>query len=279
MAGFMSGRRPRVATYVDGALITDFNDQLNTVELSRFAVEEIDVITGGFNAEWGHAQSGIINIVTREGGREYHGNVRYTSDELEIEQSYGFNNLQASIGGPIVPDKLTARGRSRPRGGRLLPGGGGFNPAVGARRQLGSTGDPPGNRGGRTWVRQADSVLPWDAKARRTHPRDQLEVSGEPRLSQFSDDRESGEPVSSGLRPADLRHLSRTWTSRSAAVSSVEVIQESLTCTMAVLQDHFRGPARETDRYVRGGLSLRRRRRVLLRGLADEHDLQLSHHQ
>ena len=123
------GRSSESATYVDGALITDFKDQRNSVEISNFAVEEIDVITGGFSAEFGHAQSGIINIVTREGGREYHGNVRFTTDELSdaIEQSYGFNNLQASIGGPIIPDSADGlrlvRGDGR---GGLLPGIGGL---------------------------------------------------------------------------------------------------------------------------------------------------------
>ena len=117
---------------MDGALITDFNDQPNTVELSNFAVEEVDVITGGFNAEWGHAQSGIINIVTREGGREYHGNVRFTTDELEIEQSYGYNNLQASLGGPIIPDVLTVYGSFEATGAEdFFPASAGFNPATG----------------------------------------------------------------------------------------------------------------------------------------------------
>ena len=101
---------------------------------SNFAVEEVDVITGGFNAEWGHAQSGIINIVTREGGREYHGNARFTTDELEVEQSYGYNNLQASLGGPIIPDVLTAYGFVRGDGGKdFFPASAGFNPRPGTR--------------------------------------------------------------------------------------------------------------------------------------------------
>jgi hypothetical protein len=103
------GRATESATYVDGALVTDFNSQTDITRVSNYAVEEVDVITGGFGAEFGHAQSGIINIVTREGGREYHGNVRYTTDEFSeaLDQSYGFNNLQASLGGPIIPDSGT----------------------------------------------------------------------------------------------------------------------------------------------------------------------------
>src|SRR5688572_16176772 len=185
LGGFIvrGGRGTESATYVDGALITDFNDQLNTVELSRFAVEEIDVITGGFSAEFGHAQSGIINIVTREGGREYHGNVRFTTDELSdaIEQSYGFNNLQASIGGPIIPDMLTAYGSFEATGAAdFFPTGAGFNPATGNQfDNSGSTEEIlPGNRGDRTLGQgKLTAFLPFDAKVTGTYlySRDQFE--------------------------------------------------------------------------------------------------------
>ncbi len=45
------------------------------------AVQEVQVITGGFNAEYGNAQSGIINVVTKEGGPEL---------ESSLEFIYGF---------------------------------------------------------------------------------------------------------------------------------------------------------------------------------------------
>jgi outer membrane receptor protein involved in Fe transport len=177
------GRATESATYVDGALVTDFNSQTNITKVSNFAVEEVDVITGGFNAEFGHAQSGIINIVTREGGREYHGNVRYTTDELSdaIEQSYGFNNLQASLGGPIIPDKLTAYGSFEATGAEdFFPSVAGFNPATG--NQLDNSGSTkevlPGNRGDRTQGQgKLTAFLPFDAKLTGTYlySRDQFE--------------------------------------------------------------------------------------------------------
>ncbi|HJR52549.1 MAG TPA: TonB-dependent receptor [Gemmatimonadota bacterium] len=184
-SGFIvrGGRNTESATYVDGALITDLDTQLNAVELSNYAVEEIDVITGGFSAEFGHAQSGIINIVTREGGREYHGNVRFTTDELSdaIEQSYGFNNLQASFGGPIIPDLLTAYGSFEATGAKdFFPASAGFNPANGD--QLDNSGSTeeilPGNRGDRTLGQaKLSAFLPFDAKLTGTYlySRDQFE--------------------------------------------------------------------------------------------------------
>ncbi len=63
----------------------------------------MDIITGGFQAEYGNAQSGIINIVTKEGGANYEGTAcaspRTSSNPRTSD--YGYNQLQASIGGPV----------------------------------------------------------------------------------------------------------------------------------------------------------------------------------
>jgi len=37
------------------------------------AIQEVQVITGGFNAEYGEAQSGIVNVITKEGGDRFSG--------------------------------------------------------------------------------------------------------------------------------------------------------------------------------------------------------------
>ena len=41
------------------------------------AVQEISVITGGMNAEYGNAMSGVVQLVTRDGQSDYHGEVEY----------------------------------------------------------------------------------------------------------------------------------------------------------------------------------------------------------
>ncbi len=72
------------------------------LEFSADAVEQVDIITGGFQAEYGNAQSGIINIVTKEGGPDYRGSLRYTTDQQNPRTSdWGYNQIQASIGGPV----------------------------------------------------------------------------------------------------------------------------------------------------------------------------------
>jgi len=66
---------------VDGLLMVDnrANEPLTQVNLS--SVQEISVIKGGFNAEYGNVRSGLINVVTKEGNvTRYAGSVdfRYT---------------------------------------------------------------------------------------------------------------------------------------------------------------------------------------------------------
>ncbi len=186
------GRGSESATYVDGALITDFASQRNNTSVGRFAVEEVDVITGGFNAEFGHAQSGIVNIVTREGGRDFSGNLRFTTDgqfgtsgytstELEEiantltfdeQKCCGFNSLQASLGGSIVPEKLTffASGEITGAADRD-PRSGGFNPAEGVFNSNGSTETIlPGNRGDGTRLQgKVTSFLTGSSKISATY--------------------------------------------------------------------------------------------------------------
>ncbi len=72
------------------------------LEFSTAGVEEVDIITGGFQAEYGNAQSGIVNVVTKEGSARYEGNVRLISDQLNPRTSdFGYNQLQTSVGGPV----------------------------------------------------------------------------------------------------------------------------------------------------------------------------------
>lgn len=42
-------------------------------DINPLAVSQMEVITGGFNAEYGNAQSGVVNVVTKEGGSQFTG--------------------------------------------------------------------------------------------------------------------------------------------------------------------------------------------------------------
>lgn len=88
--------------YVDGLSIEEndtrengmrdvMRNLTNKFQFNVLGVQEMEVITGGFNAEYGDAQSGIINIVTKEGGGAFHGEFRV---EYGPKGKYHFGNYE-----------------------------------------------------------------------------------------------------------------------------------------------------------------------------------------
>ena len=61
------GRSSEVIYMVDGVPVSDSYDGSSTVQLENDGIEELQVVSGTFNAEYGNAMSGVINIVTKEG--------------------------------------------------------------------------------------------------------------------------------------------------------------------------------------------------------------------
>lgn len=76
------GRGGEVAYLVDGVSQVDPNGQMSDQGLPLSAVAETSVTTGGFGAEYGDAQSGIINVVTREGGNNYTGSIGMNGNDF-----------------------------------------------------------------------------------------------------------------------------------------------------------------------------------------------------
>ena len=116
------GRSTEVSYIVDGVRVTDNFDNSQGVRIENNSVQELQVISGTFNAEYGQAMSGIINVVTKAGGNKYDGNIRiWSGDYLTSNSSIftganskitGLNprqqyNIDASVSGPIIKDKLT----------------------------------------------------------------------------------------------------------------------------------------------------------------------------
>ncbi|MCI0513455.1 TonB-dependent receptor, partial [candidate division KSB1 bacterium] len=106
------GRGGETATYIDGVLVTDPYNNAMRVYVPNRAIEELSVQTGGFNAEYGEAMSGIVALTTRTGSDRYHFTVDAVTDGfLSAEKkalgtySYGFNEYTGTISGPIIPKK------------------------------------------------------------------------------------------------------------------------------------------------------------------------------
>ncbi len=60
------------------------------LQLSPAAIQEVEVITGGYNAEYGQATSGVVNVTTKEGAKIYNGSIGYKRDH------FSFNNNSRS---------------------------------------------------------------------------------------------------------------------------------------------------------------------------------------
>jgi len=98
----------------------DFYDEnagrTRTYNISQDAVQEFQVITSGSLAEFGRASGGIVNTITRSGTNDFHGTAYWffrnrTLNAVDISangqkpQDWR-HQAGASIGGPIVKDKL-----------------------------------------------------------------------------------------------------------------------------------------------------------------------------
>ena len=96
------GRSGEEAVFVDGVLVRNFNRGGSNLTVGTNSLSEVDVLTGGFSAEYGEAQSGIVNYVTRSGGNKWNGTLSLQTDEIMPKQySNGFNRAELSLGGPL----------------------------------------------------------------------------------------------------------------------------------------------------------------------------------
>jgi outer membrane receptor protein involved in Fe transport len=99
------GRFDDVSYLVDGVAAQDalVGTLWSSPKPTTDALQSVVVITGGFDAEYGSAMSGIIKAVTKEGGSRTTGRVRYSTDDFfpaSTGYNYGYNRLTFSLGGP-----------------------------------------------------------------------------------------------------------------------------------------------------------------------------------
>jgi len=116
---FRGGRSGEVAYLVDGVSVTDaFNGGFG-IQLENSSIREMEVISGTFNAEYGQAMSGIVNIVTQDGSSKFSMNASayignyYTNHtnvfrSLDKFTSIKTKDFQVSLSGPTeVLDNLS----------------------------------------------------------------------------------------------------------------------------------------------------------------------------
>ena len=109
---FRGGRIGEVKYLIDGVSVNDVYSGESTMEADVSSIQELQVLTGTFNAEYGEALSGVVNQVTKIAGEKYSGSLSlYTGDyftprsnlfpnvnKIRPEDVY---NFQGSLSGPV----------------------------------------------------------------------------------------------------------------------------------------------------------------------------------
>lgn len=107
------------AFFIDGVNTTQMEYGFQGKNLNFEFIQEVDVKTGGYEAEYGRSTGGIVNVITKSGGNELTGDVfsyldsdSLQSDTEEVDSSngtvvgYDRSDWGADLGGFIVRDKL-----------------------------------------------------------------------------------------------------------------------------------------------------------------------------
>lgn len=106
---FRGGRTGEVLVLIDGIPIKDpagtYSEQLGgfTSDVPEYGIQELEVSLGGFSAEYGNVQSGVLNLALKEGTSKYSGKARATTTDLGIS---GLNNFVSTTSRDLFGDSL-----------------------------------------------------------------------------------------------------------------------------------------------------------------------------
>ncbi len=112
------GRAGEIVYMIDGISVTDPFSSGLAISVENNAIQELEVVSGTFNAEYGQAMSGVVNIVTKEGSDKFRGEATfYFGDWLSSHKNifyhiedvnpFAVQDLQTSLSGPLGLGKAT----------------------------------------------------------------------------------------------------------------------------------------------------------------------------
>lgn len=139
---------------IDGLSTTDPRFGTSGTNLTMNFVQEVQVMTGGYDAEFGRSTGGVFNVITKSGGNSFSGDVfgYYSSADWSPERARRANkqittlsagsdetDFGLAIGGPIIQDRLWFFGAYNPAETETFVGGafeegGGFTSGEGKSR-------------------------------------------------------------------------------------------------------------------------------------------------
>ena len=118
---FNGSGSPESNYIVDGVQVNDPAFGVQGTTLLQDFVQEVDVKSGGYQAEYGRSSGAVVTVVTKSGGNDFHGSVFINWSPFEanrkevslagqaiatqLSQNYNLD-FGAELGGPIIKDKL-----------------------------------------------------------------------------------------------------------------------------------------------------------------------------
>ena len=100
---------------VDGADNTDNSVNASRSTVSQEAVQEFQVVTNSFAAEFGRSAGGVVNVVTKSGTKDFHGNVFGFLRHRSFQARNAFAPIEdppftraqygLTLGGPLDPER------------------------------------------------------------------------------------------------------------------------------------------------------------------------------
>ena len=60
---------------IDGVDTTNVIEGFQGKAINTEFIQEVEVKTGGYQAEYGRATGGVVNVITKSGGNEFHGDI------------------------------------------------------------------------------------------------------------------------------------------------------------------------------------------------------------
>lgn len=114
------GRIDEVGYYLEGVSITNPMTGGRAVSISQDAIEEIQVRAGGYTAEFGGANSGIVRQQLKSGGSQMKASLEYITDNISFKSGkdafdgkkrlgaywYGYNEMSAVLSGPVFDQRF-----------------------------------------------------------------------------------------------------------------------------------------------------------------------------
>ncbi len=118
------GRSGEVVYAIDGVPITDTYDGSTVVDVNTSAIQELQFVSGAFNAEYGKALSGYVNIATKEASNKLEAGITsyagdYISNHNDIFRGIdrfditSIRDIEGFVSLPLVKDKLSFYGNVR----------------------------------------------------------------------------------------------------------------------------------------------------------------------